>query len=98
MTYGTVFPSSKVNGTVVFHPTLILYALRLGVRLVRFVMCCCMFRVSVILDQGLSLVQSSKELSGRLNAKTCSFSTFIPAQEPVSTAPLGLKYWHPGCL
>jgi hypothetical protein len=58
MTYGTVFPSSKVNGTVVFHPTLILHALRLGVRLFRSVMCCCMFRVSVILDRGLSLVQS----------------------------------------
>ena len=69
MTYGTVFPSSKVNGTVVFHPTLILYALRLGVRLVRFVMCFCMFGVSVILDWGLSLAQSSKELSGRFNAK-----------------------------
>ncbi len=67
---------SKVNGTVVFHQTLILYALRLGVRLVRFVMCCCMFCVSVILDRGLSLVQSSKELSGHLNAKTCSFSTY----------------------
>ncbi len=98
MTYGTVFPSSKVNRTVVFHPTLILYALRLGVRLVRFVMCFCMFGVSVILDQGLSLAQSSKELSGRVNAKTGSFFTFIHAQAPVSTAPRGPKYWHPGCL
>jgi len=66
MTYGTVFPSSNFNRTGVFHQTLILYALRLGVRLVRIFMCCCMFGVSVILDLGLSLVQSSKEHSGSL--------------------------------
>ena len=87
MTYGTVFPSSNVNRTGVFHPTLILYALRLGVRLVRIFMCCCMFGVSVILDLGLSLVQSSKEHSGSLIEQQ-----LLHLQELVSTVPLGLIY------
>jgi hypothetical protein len=98
MTYGMVFPSSNVNRTVVFHPTLILYALRLGVRLVRFLCVCCMFCVRAILDLGPSLVQSAKELSGRLNVSTSSLFTFIPAQELVSTVPLVLNYWNLGRL
>jgi hypothetical protein len=93
MTYRTVFSSSNVNGTVVFHLTLILYALQLGVRLVRIFMCCCMFGVSVIVDLGLSLAQSSKEHRGSLNKQQLlHLHTCTETRQHSASGSLGLNY------